>query len=80
MSDRIKRHFSDDNEEDPRDEKLFELWQENIRLRGQITYLQEQLAEAEDQMSSQSARFADKIADLENQLGSALFGRGQPNK
>jgi len=36
------------NYEDPKDEKIFELKQEIIRLRGQITYLQEELASAED--------------------------------
>jgi hypothetical protein len=36
--------------DDPQAEKIFELQQEIIRLRGQITYLQEELASAEDRI------------------------------
>ena len=47
------------NEENPTDndaETIFELQQENIRLRGQITYLQEELSSVEDEF--------DKALDL----------------
>jgi len=40
----------DERDEDPKDEKIYELKQEIIRLRGQITYLQEELASAEDEV------------------------------
>ena len=36
--------------EDPQVEKIYELQQENIRLRGQITYLQEELSSVEDEL------------------------------
>jgi hypothetical protein len=41
---------SDHNDDDTQAEKIFELQQEIIRLRGQITYLQEELASAEDRI------------------------------
>lgn len=41
---------NDDNGDDPKDEKIYELKQEIIRLQGQITYLQEELASAEDEV------------------------------
>jgi len=40
----------DDSGDDPKDEKIYELKQEIIRLQGQITYLQEELASAEDEV------------------------------
>lgn len=60
--------------EDPKDEKIFELTQEINRLRGQVTYLQEELADAEDRIDIVRSRLQDKIADLERQLGDALCG------
>ncbi len=42
---------SDHGDDDPQAEKVFELQQEIIRLRGQITYLQEELASAEDRIN-----------------------------
>jgi len=41
---------NDDSGDDPKDEKIYELKQEIIRLQGQITYLQEELASAEDEV------------------------------
>ena len=65
------------NEEYPVDkdaEKIFELQQENTRLRGQITYLQEQLSSVEDDLDKVRDRYEDRIAELEEQLGDALYG------
>jgi predicted nucleic acid-binding Zn-ribbon protein len=59
--------------EDPKDEKIFELQQENIRLRGQITYLQEQLSSVEDEMDHKVSRLEEQITSLEEQLGDALY-------
>ncbi len=42
---------SDHDDNDLQAEKIFELQQEIIRLRGQITYLQEELASAEDRIN-----------------------------
>lgn len=36
--------------EDDKDEVIYELREENKRLRGQITYLQEELASVEDEL------------------------------
>jgi peptidoglycan hydrolase CwlO-like protein len=44
--------------EEDKDEKIFELTQEVTRLKGQITYLQEELASAEDSIY----RLKDRIA------------------
>jgi predicted nucleic acid-binding Zn-ribbon protein len=60
-------------DEDPQVEKIYELNQEIIRLRGQITYLQEELAHTEDEVSRITDRYENKIADLEQQLGDALY-------
>jgi predicted nucleic acid-binding Zn-ribbon protein len=60
-------------DEDPQVEKIYELNQEIIRLRGQITYLQEELAHTEDEVFSITDRYENKIADLEQQLGDALY-------
>jgi predicted nucleic acid-binding Zn-ribbon protein len=68
------------NEEYPVDkdaEKIFELQRENASLRGQITYLQEQLYSAEDEIAKITERYENEIADLEGQLGDALFGEGR---
>ena len=65
------------NEEYPTDkdaEKIFELQQENTRLRGQITYLQEELSSVEDEMDRARNRYENRIAELEEQLGDALYG------
>lgn len=63
-------------DEDPRDEKIFELKQEIARLRNQVTYLQEELASAEDDIMEMTQRFENRVQDLELQLGNALF-RGE---
>jgi predicted nucleic acid-binding Zn-ribbon protein len=57
-----------------KDDKIFELNQEISRLRGQVTYLQEELYSAEDNLDMEIERYESKIADLEQQLGNALFG------
>lgn len=47
----MSKHFSDEyspHEEDPRDEKIFQLQEQIAYLRNQVTYLQEELAGAED--------------------------------
>lgn len=64
------------NEEYPVDkdaEKIFELQQENIRLRGQVTYLQEELSSVEDEMDKARDRYERQIESLEQQLGNALY-------
>lgn len=65
-----------DNEDltNPKDEKIFELQQEINRLRGQVTYLQEELSSIEDDAAKLADRYKDRIADLEEQLGDALYG------
>ena len=60
--------------DDLKDEKIFELTQENNRLRGQITYLQEELDSIEEQMAIAIERLEDRISELEQQLGDALYG------
>jgi len=59
-----------DEDLDPQREKIYDLQQEIIRLRGQITYLQEELASAEDAMSDSTDKFKRKISELEQYLGS----------
>jgi chromosome segregation ATPase len=59
-------------DDDPRDELIFVLKQENQRLRNQITYLQEELASVEDEMAVRIERLNQKIESLEQQLGDAL--------
>ena len=61
-------------DEDPRDEKIFELNEEINRLRGQITYLQEELASVEDDREFQVEKLGMRIEELEHQLGDALYG------
>lgn len=56
-------------------EQLFEQRQENQRLRGQITYLQEELTSTEDDLDKQVQRLEAKVQELERQLGDALFAR-----
>jgi predicted nucleic acid-binding Zn-ribbon protein len=60
--------------EDPRDEKIFELNEEIKRLRNQVTYLQEELAMAEDKIMEITQRFENRVEDLERQVGDALYG------
>ena len=60
--------------DDPQTEKIYELQQENRYLRGQITYLQEQLSSVEDDLDKARDRYEDRIAELEQQLGDALYG------
>jgi len=59
-----------DEDADPQREKIYDLQQEIIRLRGQITYLQEELASAEDELSNSTYKFERKISELEQYLGS----------
>ena len=59
-----------DEDLDPQREKIYDLQQENIRLRGQITYLQEELASVEDAMANSTDKFERKISELEQYLGS----------
>lgn len=51
------------------DEIVFELKQENARLRGQITYLQEELSTTEDAMAKKVDQLNTKIEFLENEIG-----------
>ena len=60
-------------DEDPQREKIFELEQEIVRLRGQITYLQEELSSAEDELVRVTNRFEYRIDRLEQELGDALY-------
>ena len=70
-----KMQALDDNIlDDPQTEKIYELQQENRHLRGQITYLQEQLSSVEDDLDKARDRYEDRIAELEQQLGDALYG------
>lgn len=57
----------DDNDADI----LYELRQENKYLRNQITYLQEELASAEDAKDIEVAKLKFKIEELENYIGRA---------
>lgn len=56
-----------------KDEKIFELNQEIARLRNQVTYLQEELASAEDKIMEITNRFESRVEELEFQIGDALF-------
>jgi predicted nucleic acid-binding Zn-ribbon protein len=62
-------------DEDPQREKIFELEQEIVRLRGQITYLQEELSSSEDELVRVINRFEYRIDRLEQELGDALYRR-----
>ena len=56
------------NEENPTDndaETIFELQQENIRLRGQITYLQEELSSVEDEFDKALGLHDKQLEELE---------------
>ena len=61
-------------DDDPKDEKIFELMEENKRLRNQVTYLQEELASVEDALNEQVETLQGRIEELEYQLGEALYG------
>ena len=55
-------------EENPTDndaETIFELQQENIRLRGQITYLQEELSSVEDELDKAADIYEKRFEELE---------------
>jgi flagellar capping protein FliD len=55
-------------EEHPTDaaaETIFELQQENIRLRGQITYLQEELSSVEDDYDKAADIYEKRFEELE---------------
>ena len=66
--------IEDENLDDPQTEKIYELQQENIRLRGQITYLQEELSSIEDELDKVRDSYERRIESLEEQLGDALYG------
>ena len=53
-------------------ERIYQLQQENIRLRGQITYLQEQLSSLEDEKDKVVERLEDRLGELEQSLSDAL--------
>ena len=50
-------------------EQLFDLREENKELRKQITYLQEELASAEDKLMECTEHFTNKIDELETLIG-----------
>ena len=56
-----------------KDDKIFELNEEIKRLRNQVTYLQEELASVEDDLMAARQQYENRIADLEQQLGNALY-------
>lgn len=64
------------NEEYPTDndaETIFELQQENIRLRGQITYLQEELSSAEDELDKAADIYKKRVAELEQLISKIII-------
>ena len=63
------------NDEDPQREKIFELEQQIMWFRGQITYLQEELSSVEDELRIVTNRYEYRIEQLEGQLGDALYRR-----
>lgn len=67
--------MNDDYLTDQNAEELYDLHQENIELRSQITYLQEHLYIAEDEIDKITERLESKIAELEEQLCDALYSR-----
>ena len=56
-----------------KDDKIFELNEEIKRLRNRVTYLQEELASVEDELMTVRQQYENRIADLEQQLGNALY-------
>ena len=60
-----------DEPEDSDAEHIYELNQENIQLRGQITYLQEELSSVEDELDKMRNKYEQQIESLEKQLGNA---------
>jgi len=71
-----KHGYEAQAKEERQAEARYEQEQEMNRLRGQITYLQEELAGVEDQMATNIDRLEQRIADLEQQLGDALYNKG----
>lgn len=55
-----------------KDDKLFEQNELIKTLRNQVTYLQEELALAEDKLASDKTKYEAKISELEEQIGSLL--------
>lgn len=56
-----------------KDDKIFELNELIKQLRNQVTYLQEELASVEDELMAARQQYENRIADLEQQLGNALY-------
>lgn len=54
------------------EEQIFELHSTINHLRGQITYLQEQLAQEEDFRARDVNRLENRVEEVEIQLGEAL--------
>jgi hypothetical protein len=63
------------DDEDPQREKIFELEQQIMWFRGQITYLQEELSSVEDKLRIVTNRYEYRIEQLEQELGNALYRR-----
>jgi hypothetical protein len=57
-----------------KDDIIFEQSQQINRLSSRITYLQEELASAEDEIDSQRVKYEQTISMLEHDLGEALYG------
>lgn len=57
---------------DKLNDQIFELRQENQHLRGQITYLQEELSSVEDDRDKEVSRLQDRIDELETYIGSII--------
>lgn len=55
-----------------KDDKIYEQNELIKTLRNQITYLQEELALAEDETNKQKEKYELKISELEEQIGSLL--------
>jgi len=56
-----------------KDDKIFELNELIKQLRNQVTYLQEELASVEDELMAARQQYENRIEDLEQQLGDALY-------
>lgn len=56
-----------------KDDKIFELNEQIKKLGNQVTYLQEELASVEDELMAARQQYENRIADLEQQLGNALY-------
>jgi hypothetical protein len=67
---------NDDNfDKSKYEDEIFDLKEEITRLRGQVTYLQEELSSIEDEKDTSVVLLNKKIESLEQQLGEALFGK-----